>query len=94
MSCQCSSKSEIKCGGNHYCTIKLSKDLILSVYDSSCLGQHNSATPRRILPNSAKQDTSSFKTPPSPAQLDPFYTQGENLTSNVEIDETWVTIFG
>lgn len=30
----------------------------------------------------------------SPAQLDPFYTQGESLTSLDVLDETWVTIFG
>ncbi|GAB6031663.1 Nucleoporin nup35 [Chamberlinius hualienensis] len=30
----------------------------------------------------------------SPAQLDPFYTQGENLQLGDELDETWVTVFG
>uniref|UniRef100_H2Z562 Nucleoporin NUP53 n=1 Tax=Ciona savignyi TaxID=51511 RepID=H2Z562_CIOSA len=34
------------------------------------------------------------KTPPSPAQLDPFYTQGEALTPDVQLDDTWVTVFG
>lgn len=32
--------------------------------------------------------------PPSPAQMDPFYTQGESLTSEDILDETWVTVFG
>ncbi|XP_060068231.1 nucleoporin NUP35-like [Ylistrum balloti] len=32
--------------------------------------------------------------PISPAQLDPFYTQGESLTSDDILDETWVTVFG
>lgn len=30
----------------------------------------------------------------SPAQIDPFYTQGENLTADAQLDETWVTVFG
>ncbi|XP_053327092.1 nucleoporin NUP35 isoform X2 [Spea bombifrons] len=30
----------------------------------------------------------------SPAQLDPFYTQGEALTSDDQLDDTWVTVFG
>ncbi|XP_078451511.1 nucleoporin NUP35 [Lampetra fluviatilis] len=33
-------------------------------------------------------------TPPSPAQLDPFYTQGESLVSSDTLDHTWVTVFG
>ncbi|XP_042909224.1 nucleoporin NUP35 isoform X1 [Parasteatoda tepidariorum] len=30
----------------------------------------------------------------SPAQIDPFYTQGEALKSSEQLDESWVTIFG
>ncbi|XP_065051251.1 nucleoporin NUP35-like [Rhopilema esculentum] len=30
----------------------------------------------------------------SPAQVDPFYTQGERLTTNDMLDERWVTVFG
>ncbi|XP_072903151.1 nucleoporin NUP35 isoform X1 [Hemitrygon akajei] len=30
----------------------------------------------------------------SPAQADPFYTQGESLTSDDHLDETWITVFG
>ncbi|XP_044301100.1 nucleoporin NUP35 isoform X1 [Varanus komodoensis] len=30
----------------------------------------------------------------SPAQLDPFYTQGDALTSDDHLDDTWVTVFG
>jgi len=30
----------------------------------------------------------------SPAQLDPFYTQGELLKPDEDLDETWVTVFG
>ncbi|KAM8934688.1 nucleoporin NUP35 [Pelodytes ibericus] len=30
----------------------------------------------------------------SPAQLDPFYTQGDALTSEDKLDDTWVTVFG
>ncbi|KAI0212050.1 Nucleoporin NUP35 [Lamellibrachia satsuma] len=36
----------------------------------------------------------SAKTPPSPAQIDPFYTQGEAIKPDDELDETWVTVFG
>ncbi|XP_053384553.1 nucleoporin NUP35-like isoform X2 [Mercenaria mercenaria] len=32
--------------------------------------------------------------PTSPAQLDPFYTQGESLTTDDVLDETWITVFG
>uniref|UniRef100_A0A3B4BIY8 Nucleoporin NUP53 n=1 Tax=Periophthalmus magnuspinnatus TaxID=409849 RepID=A0A3B4BIY8_9GOBI len=30
----------------------------------------------------------------SPAQVDPFYSQGETLTSEDQLDQTWVTVFG
>ncbi|XP_077119455.1 nucleoporin NUP35-like isoform X1 [Ranitomeya variabilis] len=30
----------------------------------------------------------------SPAQLDPFHTQGDALTSNDHLDDTWVTVYG
>ncbi|XP_040270193.1 nucleoporin NUP35-like [Bufo bufo] len=30
----------------------------------------------------------------SPAQLDPFYTQGDSLTSDDQLDDTWVTVYG
>ncbi|XP_072435155.1 nucleoporin NUP35 [Chiloscyllium punctatum] len=30
----------------------------------------------------------------SPAQADPFYTQGESLTSDDHLDDTWITVFG
>ncbi|KPP62864.1 nucleoporin NUP53-like [Scleropages formosus] len=30
----------------------------------------------------------------SPAQADPFYTQGEALSSEDQLDDTWVTVFG
>ncbi|XP_064603191.1 nucleoporin NUP35-like [Liolophura sinensis] len=30
----------------------------------------------------------------SPAQIDPFYTQGEALSTDDVLDETWVTVFG
>ncbi|KAL3841974.1 hypothetical protein ACJMK2_020050 [Sinanodonta woodiana] len=30
----------------------------------------------------------------SPTQMDPFYTQGEMLTAEDVLDETWVTVFG
>uniref|UniRef100_A0A1A8MNZ1 Nucleoporin NUP53 n=2 Tax=Nothobranchius TaxID=28779 RepID=A0A1A8MNZ1_9TELE len=30
----------------------------------------------------------------SPAQVDPFYSQGESLCSEDQLDQTWVTVFG
>ena len=30
----------------------------------------------------------------SPAQIDPFYTQGEDLTPEDTLDQSWVTVFG
>ncbi|KAK2849635.1 hypothetical protein Q7C36_008418 [Tachysurus vachellii] len=30
----------------------------------------------------------------SPAQVDPFFTQGDTLSSEDQLDETWVTVFG
>nr|AAH54165.1 MGC64281 protein [Xenopus laevis] len=36
----------------------------------------------------------SRKTTLSPAQMDPFYTQGDALTSDDQLDDTWVTVFG
>ena len=32
--------------------------------------------------------------PLSPAQMDPFYTQGEDLTPEDTLDQSWVTVFG
>ncbi|XP_068429116.1 nucleoporin NUP35 isoform X2 [Clinocottus analis] len=30
----------------------------------------------------------------SPAQVDPFYSQGESLSSEDQLDQTWITVFG
>ncbi|XP_010788784.1 nucleoporin NUP53-like, partial [Notothenia coriiceps] len=30
----------------------------------------------------------------SPAQVDPFYSQGESLSSDDQLDQTWITVFG
>ncbi|XP_034418384.1 nucleoporin NUP35 isoform X3 [Cyclopterus lumpus] len=30
----------------------------------------------------------------SPAQVDPFYSQGESLSSEDHLDQTWITVFG
>lgn len=30
----------------------------------------------------------------SPAQVDPFFTQGDALSSEDQLDETWITVFG
>ncbi|XP_069133449.1 nucleoporin NUP35-like isoform X1 [Argopecten irradians] len=46
------------------------------------------------LSESLAQEQMAGRIPVSPAQLDPFYTQGESLTSDDVLDETWVTVFG
>ncbi|EDO31992.1 predicted protein, partial [Nematostella vectensis] len=47
----------------------------------------------------SRQDTSVFSPskmtlPPSPTQVDPFYTQGESLSSDDVLSQCWVTVFG
>ncbi|RNA11962.1 nucleoporin NUP53 [Brachionus plicatilis] len=32
--------------------------------------------------------------PPSPTQLDPFYTYGEQIKADDKLDDTWITVFG
>jgi len=32
--------------------------------------------------------------PPSPTQIDPFYTYGESIKMDDKLDETWITVFG
>eukprot|EP00112_Aurelia_sp_Birch-Aquarium-sp1_P026942 Seg989.9 transcript_id=Seg989.9/GoldUCD/mRNA.D3Y31 product="Nucleoporin NUP35" protein_id=Seg989.9/GoldUCD/D3Y31 len=66
---------------------------------STNLGSRSFNTPGSAVPHETSMNTSVFSPrqdvmPQSPAQLDPFYTQGETLTSNDILDETWVTIFG
>jgi len=34
------------------------------------------------------------QSPPSPAQIDPFFTQGDSIRADVQLDDTWVTVFG
>lgn len=63
----------------------------------------NSAS-RSAPPQTQMNGTPSTRTPggttpgtklgTSPAQMDPFYTQGENLTSQDDYDDCWVTVFG
>ncbi|XP_014666107.1 PREDICTED: nucleoporin NUP53-like [Priapulus caudatus] len=54
----------------------------------------NSFQPVGASTQAVYNSNQSCATPPSPAQLDPFYTQGENLTADEDLDETWVTVFG
>ncbi|XP_013408984.1 nucleoporin NUP53 [Lingula anatina] len=57
----------------------------------SSLGLQSSSL---FSPGSATSFNQSRKTPPSPAQIDPFYTQGEAIQPEDELDETWITVFG
>lgn len=62
------------------------------------LSSHRQSFPGIQSPLSARQ----VYTPPtgmqqvcmSPAQVDPFYSQGEALSSDDQLDQTWVTVFG
>ena len=48
-------------------------------------------------PDMTPTHTSGFtahRSPPSPGQTDPFYTQGELITPDTQLDDTWVTVFG
>lgn len=55
----------------------------------SSLGPHSE---RSLSESVLGQSFGSLNT--SPAQLDPFYTQGESLKCDDQLDETWVTVFG
>ncbi|XP_075036587.1 nucleoporin NUP35 [Mixophyes fleayi] len=68
---------------------------------TSFSGMQNS--PAGVMPSTPCTSTSVFspakigqkrKATLSPAQLDPFYTQGDALTSDDQLDDTWVTVFG
>jgi nuclear pore complex protein Nup53 len=32
--------------------------------------------------------------PPSPNQIDPFYTYGDSIKIDDKLDDTWITLFG
>ncbi|XP_030642869.1 nucleoporin NUP35 [Chanos chanos] len=50
-----------------------------SLFSPSSMGQQRKSTLSSTL---------------SPAQVDPFFTQGDSLSSEDQLDETWVTVFG
>ncbi|KAF6026388.1 NUP35 [Bugula neritina] len=63
--------------------------------------QHNAtqssfSTPAVIAPSntSLHQPMNASAALLSPPQIDPFYTQGEDLSPHDVLDETWVTVFG
>lgn len=39
-------------------------------------------------------NTQSRLSPPSPTQIDPFYTYGEQIRVDDKLDDTWITVFG
>lgn len=41
-----------------------------------------------------KQEVSHKLSPPSPTQVDPFYTHGEQIKVDDKLDDTWITVFG
>ncbi|XP_071795473.1 nucleoporin NUP35-like isoform X1 [Asterias amurensis] len=65
-------------------------DLSMSRTPMQPQASFNAGTPgsSRLFSPSVRQ------TPSSPAQIDPFYTQGESIAPDGELDETWVTVFG
>ncbi|XP_061579255.1 nucleoporin NUP35 [Cololabis saira] len=62
------------------------------------LSAHRQAFPVMQTPLSARQastpGTGVQQLCLSPAQVDPFYSQGESLLSDDQLDQTWVTVFG
>uniref|UniRef100_A0A8C3JPN3 Nucleoporin NUP53 n=1 Tax=Calidris pygmaea TaxID=425635 RepID=A0A8C3JPN3_9CHAR len=64
---------------------------VSSGLDAGKMPSESSAAPSMLSPASVGQPR---KTTLSPAQLDPFYTQGDSLTSEDQLDGTWVTVFG
>ncbi|CAL8265787.1 unnamed protein product [Lota lota] len=57
-----------------------------------------SGTPTLTRSLTANPNTVPYRQPQhgvlSPAQVDPFYSQGEALSSEDQLDQTWVTVFG
>ncbi|XP_064396302.1 nucleoporin NUP35-like isoform X2 [Halichondria panicea] len=71
---------------------QLSFSVVNSVHRMSSTSLH---THRTIsTPGSVGVASLDHRTPPSPPQMDPFYTQGENLTSEDDYQDCWVTVFG
>ncbi|XP_019727506.1 nucleoporin NUP35 isoform X2 [Hippocampus comes] len=60
------------------------------------LSVHRQSFPSMQSPVSARQASTSGvqQLCLSPAQVDPFYSQGEALSSEDLLDQTWVTVFG
>ncbi|XP_026232838.1 nucleoporin NUP35 [Anabas testudineus] len=62
------------------------------------LSAHRQSFPVMQSPLSARQPstpgTGMQQVCLSPAQVDPFYSQGESLSSDDQLDQTWVTVFG
>ncbi|KAK2154866.1 hypothetical protein LSH36_255g01006 [Paralvinella palmiformis] len=86
----------------HTATPSSGRKMMLDVSQSSSFRQtpnvYNTITPGLHTPGGANTSVSQYgqppKTPPSPAQRDPFYTQGDNLKAQDDLDETWITVFG
>ncbi|KAM4561550.1 nucleoporin NUP35 [Fundulus diaphanus] len=76
---------------------------VRSIYDDlvtmgTPLSAHKQSFPVMQSPLSARQastpGTGMQQGCLSPAQVDPFYSQGETLSSDDQLDQTWVTVFG
>ncbi|XP_037542550.1 nucleoporin NUP35 [Nematolebias whitei] len=76
---------------------------VRSIYDDlvtvgTPLSAHRQSFPVMQTPLSARQastpGTGVQQVCLSPAQMDPFYSQGEALSSDDQLDQTWVTVFG
>ncbi|KAM4731490.1 nucleoporin NUP35 isoform 2-T2 [Anableps anableps] len=76
---------------------------VRSIYDDlvttkTPLSAHKQSFPVMQSPLSARQastpGTGMQQGCLSPAQMDPFYSQGESLSSDDQLDQTWVTVFG
>ncbi|XP_076339657.1 nucleoporin NUP35-like isoform X2 [Tachypleus tridentatus] len=63
-----------------------------TLFSSSPEGQIRNA--KILTPNKGMNQAQASKLLTSPAQIDPFYTQGDSLSPDEELDGTWVTVFG
>lgn len=56
--------------------------------------EYLTAYEKNDLPFTPNQNQNHRLSPPSPTQIDPFYTHGESIKMDDKLDETWVTVFG
>ncbi|XP_006636545.3 nucleoporin NUP35 [Lepisosteus oculatus] len=83
---------ELTCPGIGASSLSLQKQPSFSVLQTplSALAAASPGTASSVFSPLGQQRRAAI----SPAQVDPFYTQGDALSSDDHLDETWVTVFG